>query len=169
MAVSNRPTSGRGRIQSVVGLAVCLAVPFGAAAAGSWATSRALDDWYPSLAKPGWTPPGSTIGAVWSVLYTLMGISAWLVWRRADASSTNVYRWFFVQLGLNTTWSFAFFGLRSPLAGLVAIVPLFAAVVGWAIAAGRVSPLAGCLQIPYAAWVAFAGFLNATIWWLNPS
>jgi tryptophan-rich sensory protein len=159
--------------QQAAALLACLAVPFMAAGLGSWATNQSVHDWYPTLRKPSWTPPGRVIGAVWSVLYTLMGISAWLTWRRAvdgkaargeaDAART----WFLGQLALNTAWSFAFFGLRSPLAGLAVILPLWGSVASWTRAAARVDRLAGALQLPYLGWVSFASVLNAVIWWKN--
>jgi tryptophan-rich sensory protein len=152
---------------------VSLALPYAAAAAGGYATSRSVDSWYQALHKPAWTPPGQVIGAVWTVLYGLMGLSAWPTWRtgatgRTAPGQANAARaWFFVQLGLNTAWSFAFFGLRSPLAGLAVIVPLWLSVVGWIRATGRVHRAASWLQLPYLAWVSFATTLNAAIWWQN--
>ncbi|MFN8524272.1 MAG: TspO/MBR family protein [Chloroflexota bacterium] len=154
-------------------LTVCLAIPYAAAAIGGYATSRSLGDWYGAIEKPDWTPSGQTIGAVWTVLYGLMGLSAWLSWRAAalrdgaDGRAVQARGWFLCQLGLNVAWSFAFFGLRSPLAGLVVIVPLWLSVAAWIRAAGRLSLVAGWLQAPYLGWVGFAAFLNGTIWWLN--
>ena len=173
-----------------------LALSYAAAGAGSWATARSLRTWYPTLKKPTWTPPGGAIGAIWTALYTLMGVSLWLDWRRAatarrpdpEPASESVsdaewyphnrpravppalrpaLAWFAAQLGLNVLWSFAFFAARSTGAGLAVVVALWLAVAGWVRAAGRIDPLAGRLQIPYLAWVSFAGLLNATILVLN--
>ena len=173
-----------------------LALSYAAAGAGSWATARSLRTWYPTLKKPTWTPPGGAIGAIWTALYTLMGVSLWLDWRRtATAGSSDRHpgehpaestgdlpdtrphavppalrpalAWFAAQLGLNVLWSFAFFAARSTGAGLAVVVALWLAVAGWVRAAGRIDPLAGRLQIPYLAWVSFAGLLNATILVLN--
>jgi tryptophan-rich sensory protein len=159
--------------RQAVALLVCLALPFAAAALGGYATSRAVDGWYQTLERPAWTPPGWLFGPVWTVLYTLMGLSAWLSWREvaagraAAAEAEPARRWFLGQLALNTAWSFAFFGLRSPLAGLAVIVPLWLSIVGWIRATHRVNPTAAWLQLPYLAWVSFASCLNAALWWLN--
>jgi tryptophan-rich sensory protein len=75
--------------------------------------------------------------------------------------------WFAAQLGLNVLWSYAFFAARSPAAGLAVIVALWGAVAGWVRDAGRIDSLAGRLQVPYLAWVSFAGLLNAIIFWMN--
>ena len=150
-----------------------LIVSFGAAAVGALATMRSVDNWYQTLEKPSWTPPGSVISAIWNVLYSLMAVSAWLVWRRSGNGSADQVRsrraltLFGLQLALNMSWSLAFFGGRSTAAGLAVIGPLWLSIVGWAWSAGRVQPLAGWLQVPYAIWVAFAGVLNATVWWRN--
>ena len=106
---------------------------------------------------------------VWTILYVLMGVAAWLVWRApADESRRRVAlaAWF-VQLVLNVLWSFAFFGAHSPLAGLVVIVVLLAAIVVTILAFRRVSGTAALLLAPYLAWVAFATVLNASILSLN--
>jgi tryptophan-rich sensory protein len=154
-------------------LLVCLAIPFAAAALGGYATSRSVNGWYQTINRPAWTPPGWLFGPVWTALYALMGVSAWLTWReaaagRAEAARTGpARRWFFAQLALNTGWSFAFFGLRSPLAGLLVIVPLWLSIAGWIGATGRVNRAAAGLQLPYLAWVSFASVLNGALWWLN--
>ncbi len=161
--------------RQALGLLICLALPFGVAAAGGWITTRSLSPWYEQLVKPDWTPPGSVIGTIWSVLYASMGISAWLGWRaiargQVEARPARMVVGFFaLQLALNFLWSWAFFGLRSPAAGLAVIVPLWLAVLGWSRAAGQLVPLAGWLQYPYLAWVAFAAILNAAIWDANRS
>lgn len=166
------PAAPSRRLQ-VLALVGSLGLPFGAAAAGGWITRQSLDPWYAQLSKPAWTPSGTAIGTVWSLLYTLMGLSAWLVWRAhafkrvKRGPSQTAAAFFALQLALNLTWSCAFFGLRSPAAGMAVMVPLWLAVLGWARAAGRVAPLAGWFQLPYLAWVAFAALLNAVVWSRN--
>jgi translocator protein len=165
--------SQAGAARQGLALLASLLVSFAPGLLGGWATSRSIKTWYPTLDKPSWTPPGRVIAVVWNVLYTLLGISAWLVWRRADAqrAESGMLRAarasYLVQLGLNGLWSLVFFGRRSPLGGLLVIVPLWLSIAAWVRAAQHVSSPAGLLQLPYLGWVSFASLLNATIWWRN--
>lgn len=150
----------------VASLAVCQA----AGLLGSAAMGDSLATWYPSIRKPPWTPPGAVIGTVWLVLFTLMGISLFLVWRRAAAGAGGVglaIAFFAIQWLLNVGWNFAFFGLRNPVYGLVEISVLWVAIAVTLTLFWRISPAAGALLLPYLGWVAFAGYLNFTIWRLN--
>jgi len=135
---------------------------------GAWATASSVRGWYLGIIKPGWNPPAWVFGPVWTTLYFLMGISAWLVWRERHRVSV---RWplaaFVAQLVLNTTWSFLFFGLRSPGLAAIEIVFLLAAITLTIRLFSPVSRWAAGLMVPYLAWVAFASVLNVTIWWLN--
>lgn len=159
--------------RQVTALLAALAAPYAVAAAGGWLTTRSLDNWYRRLRKPSWTPPGSAIGAVWVILYTLMGLSTWLAWREgahsnvqaADVARANRLRT--LQLAHNAAWSYAFFGLRSPGGGLAVIVCLWLAVLAWVRSLAPLSALAAWLQVPYLAWVAFAAVLNGQIYWRN--
>lgn len=133
------------------------------------ATSPNIPTWYESLAKPGFTPPNSVFGPVWTVLYAMM---AFVAWRILSAPATSTGRGaalaaFWVQLALNATWSFAFFAARSPLAGLVVIGALLAAIVTTIGLFRRIDGLSAWLLVPYAAWVAYAAALNLAIWRLN--
>jgi tryptophan-rich sensory protein len=160
------------RPRSLLALGGFLAASFGAAAFGSYFTFQSVDSWYPTLEKPSWRPPNAAFGPVWTVLYTLMAISAWLVWRRDDATTSPPARkqallaWG-IQLALNAAWSAVFFGARSPGGGLAVIAALVPAIAANAVLAGRVSKLAGLLLVPYLAWTTFAAVLNARIWQLN--
>ena len=161
------------RSRSLLALGGFLAASFGAAAFGSYFTAQSVETWYPPLEKPSWRPPNSAFGPVWTVLYTLMGVSAWLVWKRqtpADATPSQrrsaLAAWG-VQLLLNAAWSAAFFGARSPGAGLAVIAALVPSIAATAALAGRVSKPAGLLLLPYLAWTSFAAALNASIWRLN--
>lgn len=123
-------------------------------------------DWYGTLAKPAWTPPGAIFGPVWTLLYAAMAVAAWLVWRRKGFANGAMAFWI-IQLGLNAAWSWLFFGLHRPDLALVDILALAAAV---ALTAGlflRASAPAGWLMVPYFLWVAFAAALNTAIWRLN--
>jgi translocator protein len=149
-------------------LAVFVAVALLAGWIGSLATTPSIPTWYAGLAKPSFNPPNAVFPVVWTILYVLMGVSAWLVWRApAEGRRRAALAAWFVQLVLNVLWSFAFFGARSPLAGLIVIVVLLAAIVVTILAFRRVSVTSALLLAPYLAWVAFATVLNASILSLN--
>ncbi len=128
------------------------------------------DAWYDGLLKPTFNPPTSVFGPVWTVLYALMAVALWLVWRgRQDDSAMRrtALRLFWVQFALNLLWSPLFFGLHSPGLAFADICLLWMAVLATALAFGRVRPLAGYLLVPYVLWVSFALVLNGTIWLMN--
>lgn len=142
----------------------CLAV----AGVGGWLTSLGMPEWYRGLEKPSWNPPSSVFGPVWTALYIMMAVAAWLVWRRAGfAGAGPALTLFFVQLGLNLAWSGIFFALRSPGWALVELLALWIAILATTALFFRHSTVAGVLMVPYAAWVTFAGALNAAIVRLN--
>ncbi|MCX6843538.1 MAG: tryptophan-rich sensory protein [candidate division WOR-3 bacterium] len=140
-----------------------------ASSIGSFATVRAIPTWYKGLAKPSFNPPNWLFGPAWTVLYLLMAVAAWLVWKQGvgAAGVKLALAVFLVQLILNALWSILFFGLRSPLAGMVDIVVLWLAILATVILFFRVSVPAGILLLPYIAWVSFAALLNAAILRLN--
>jgi tryptophan-rich sensory protein len=149
-------------------LAVFILVCFGAAGLGSWFTTPSLDSWYAGLRKPAWNPPNWIFGPVWTTLYLLMAIAAWLVWRRAGFTvGARALGIFAVQLALNVVWSVLFFGLHSPGAALIGIFLLWLGIAATMAAFRPIAPVAAWLLAPYLAWVTFAGALNATIWRLN--
>ena len=149
----------------VISLAVCQFAGF----VGSIFTRPAISNWYAELQKPRFTPPDYVFGPVWISLYVLMGIAAFLVWRRGIHHQVvrRALAIFGVQLVLNALWSFLFFGLRSPLAGLIGIFILGIAIILTVRRFLAVSRTAGLLLIPYFLWVSFASGLNLSIWWLN--
>jgi tryptophan-rich sensory protein len=155
-------------LAGVAALAVFTAVALIAGWIGSLATTPNIPTWYAGLAKPSFNPPNAVFPVVWTVLYVVMGVAAWLVWRTpaGERRRLALTAWF-VQLVLNVLWSFAFFGLHSPLAGLIVIVVLLVAIVVTILAFRRVSGTAALLLAPYLAWVAFATVLNASILSLN--
>jgi tryptophan-rich sensory protein len=151
---------------AVLGLfaAICLAV----AGLGAIFTAGSVRDWYPTLQKPSWNPPAWLFGPVWTILYLMMAIAAWLVWRKRESADViSSLALFVFQLILNAAWSPLFFGLKNPLAGLLDIVPLWAAILATLISFWKISPAAGVLLVPYWLWVSFATVLNFTIWKLN--
>jgi translocator protein len=147
-------------------LVLFIAVCFAVAGAGSIFTSTAVTHWYPSLRKPLWNPPAWVFGPVWTALYLMMAVAAWLIWRKTGFAG-GALKLFALQLVLNALWSPLFFGLRSPLAGLLDIVPLWAAILATMISFWEISPHAGELLIPYWLWVSFATILNFEVWRMN--
>ena len=156
------------RKRDLSGLALWVGMCLGVSAMGGAITRTSVSDWYQGLAKPWFTPPDWTFTAVWISLFVLMGVSAWLVWRRTGFVRGAIpLTCFAAQLALNLGWSILFFGLRSIGWALVEIFALWIAVLVTAIAFYRVSPPAGLLLVPYLLWSTFAIALNASIWWLN--
>jgi translocator protein len=149
-------------------LAGFVVICFAAAGIGSLLTSRSVGTWYQQLNKPPWTPPDSVFGPVWTALYLLMAVSAWLVWVRAGlAKSHTALSVFFAQLALNVLWSALFFAMRNPAAALGEIAVLWVVILATAVLFWRIRPLSGWLMLPYLLWVSFAGFLNFSIWNMN--
>ncbi len=150
-----------------LGLIVLIAVCFAAAGLGGIATTPKIDNWYATLEKPSWTPPAWIFGPVWSLLYLSMAIAAWLVWRRHGWAATVPMILFGIQLLLNVSWSWLFFGLESPGLAFAEILALWTAIAATAVAFWCWSTVAGILLTPYLAWVSFAAVLNFAIWRLN--
>ena len=153
------------RPRALFGLFVSLVICYGAAAIGA---QFMPGEWYEGLAKPAWTPPSWLFGPVWTVLYGMMAVAAWLVWRRHGATGARgALLLFAVQLVLNGMWSWLFFGLQSPGVAMLDILALWIAILGTIVAFWRLSRLAATLLIPYLVWVSFAAALNFAIWRLN--
>ncbi|TVQ99960.1 MAG: tryptophan-rich sensory protein [Desulfovibrionales bacterium] len=155
--------------KQALGLFFWLLVTFMAAVVGSMASLDA-QSFYAKLVQPAWSPPGYIFGPVWTVLYSLMGISAWLVWR---AGGFNV-AWFalglyLVQLVFNALWSWLFFVWQLGLISFLAILLLLALITATTTTFWRIRVLAGALLLPYLLWVCFAAYLNFSLWQLNPS
>lgn len=122
-------------------------------------------DWYQSLAKPAFNPPGWLFGPVWTLLYILIGIAGWRIWRRSPSGTAMKLWW--AQLALNFLWSPVFFAAQRPGLALVVILALLVAILAFLRAARTLDRIAAALFLPYAAWVAFATVLNAAIFVLN--
>lgn len=126
-------------------------------------------EWYALLRKPSWNPPGWVFGPVWTALYTMMAVAAWLVWRRGGfATQRRPLALFLLQLALNAAWTPLFFGLKQPGWAFTEIVLLWLAITATLIAFRHVNRVAAWLLAPYLAWVSFAAALNFTLWRLNP-
>lgn len=134
---------------------------------GAFGSQFPPGEWYAALAKPRWTPPSWVFGPVWTLLYVLMGVAAWLVWDRHRNAARVALNLFVLQLIVNAAWSWLFFGLRSPALAFAGIVLLWALILATVIAFRRLRPPAAALLLPYLAWVTFAAALNFAIWRLN--
>lgn len=154
--------------RQALGLVVSIVICFVAAAIGGLVTGPQIPGWYADLSKPAWTPPSWLFGPVWSLLYLMMAVAAWLVWREGGFKHA---KWsliiFGIQLGLNSLWSVIFFGLQQPGYAAVEIVLLWLAIVATAIMFWQRHRPAAVLLIPYLLWVSFASALNIAIWQLN--
>jgi translocator protein len=137
----------------------------GCGALAGFATMQSVVEWYPTLNKPSWTPPNWLFGPMWTVLYIMMAVAAWLVWRAGRAQTALIL--FFAQLLLNLAWSFLFFGAQSPVLGLIDIAILWLAIAATIFAFSMRSRLAAFLMVPYISWVSLAAALNASIVILN--
>lgn len=148
-----------------IAVVVCLVIGF----LSSFATRSSVDTWYLSLEKPALNPPNYVFAPVWTVLYSMMGIAAGLVWDRGFYHKwvkTALY-YFGFQLLLNGLWSIVFFGFRQPFAALVVILGLLVLIVLTIKWFKVVSKTAAYLMVPYLLWVCFATYLNYKIWALN--
>ncbi|MEQ9408175.1 MAG: TspO/MBR family protein [Fuerstiella sp.] len=151
-----------------IGLAVFVALCFGAAGLGAMATTPEIDGWYRTIRKPSWNPPAGVFGPVWSMLYALMGLAAWRVWTPAGFRAARVpLTLFAVQLMLNVAWSWIFFHFHQPGWAFVEIIVLWIAILITTIEFFRSAKIAGWLMLPYLFWVSFASVLNFAIWQLN--
>jgi benzodiazapine receptor len=154
--------------KSTGALLVFLALSLVVALAAGAVTRPAIASWYAGLAKPFFTPPNWLFGPAWTVLYILIAVAGWRIWRTPESASR---RWALVayglQLALNCAWSFLFFGARNPLLGLIDILALEAAILWTLSLFARLDRPAAWLMLPYALWVAYATALNAAILSLN--
>ena len=154
-------------VSLVLAVAACLVV----GSSGSVFTAMGLRSWYPSLTEPAFAPPSWVFGPVWTTLFVLMGVAAWLVWRGALGSDAGAARTALVafagQFVLNVAWSAAFFGLQSTTLGLVVVVALWLAIAVTIRLFARVDRRAAALLVPYLAWVTVATYLTYGYWALN--
>jgi len=158
------PRTPAGAVLGLVafGLAVVAVAVVGGLAAASAGTD------YVALARPSWAPPASVFGPVWSVLYAMIALAGWLVWRRWGwAGARAALTAYAVQLGLNALWTPLFFGAGAIGAAFAEICVLWVAVVVTVVLFARRHRLAAVLLVPYLGWVTFAAALNLTIWQLN--
>ncbi|WP_162126510.1 TspO/MBR family protein [Flavobacterium phycosphaerae] len=152
------------RIATVI--MTCLAVGY----FSSLVTRENIPTWYAMINKPSFNPPNWVFAPVWTLLYILMGYAAGRIWNKIDTDEANVKKafiFFLVQLGLNTLWSFLFFGLHNPMLAFFEILLLWAMIFETYTQFKNIDKVAGYLLVPYLAWVSFATVLNGSIWYLN--
>ena len=154
--------------RQALGLLGWLALTFAAAALGALGSQNS-PEFYAQLVRPAWAPPASWFGPVWSALYLLMAIAAWLVWRaRGLARAQPALVLFVVQLVANVLWSWLFFSLRRGDLAFVEVLVLCCLIVATVVTFQRISTPAAVLLYPYLAWCTFASALTFTVWRLNP-
>jgi len=157
-----------GRARTLIGLVAWLLTSFAAGAAGGLA-SAGSGSFYLALERPPWAPPAWLFGPVWTVLYVLIGLAAWRVWRRwGFAGARAALGLYLVQLVLNGLWTWLFFAWRRGALAFAEIVVLLVLIVATAAAFWRRDRLAGALLLPYLAWVGFAAVLTWSVWQRNP-
>jgi len=158
-------TETAGKSHAGLALLGWVALTYCAALTGAFVSTGG---WYAELTKPSWNPPGWVFGPVWTALYAMMAVAAWLVWRRGGwPTQRRALNLYLLQWALNALWTPLFFGLHRPGLAFAEIVVLLATILATMLAFWRARRPAGLLLIPYALWVAFAAVLNFTIWQLN--
>ena len=156
-------------MSNAVKLIIAVALPQIVGILSGLATVQATREWYPTLVKPSFTPPSWVFGPVWTLLYIIMGVAAFLVWKKGldESDVKTALLLFLVQLGLNGAWSLLFFGMRAPGIAFAEILVLWCAIAATVVAFFNKSKWAGWLLVPYWAWVSFAAVLNFGFWRLN--
>lgn len=156
-------------IHNSLKLLITVALSLLAGAIGSLSTSSSIQEWYPALVKPALNPPSWIFAPVWTTLYVMMGVAAFLVWKRGGELK-NVklpLLLFIIQLVLNALWSIIFFGMQNLTFALFEILLLWIAILATIISFMKISKRAGWLLVPYLLWVSFASYLTFSIWMLN--
>jgi len=161
--------SSRKELPAFLKLIITIGVSELAGIVGSVFTISQIPTWYATIAKPGINPPSWIFGPVWTTLFFLMGISAFLVWRKGlERKDVRIALFIFgLQLVLNTIWSIIFFGMHNIGGALVEIVFLWLAIVWTIFAFHKISRASAYLLLPYILWVTFAGYLTYSLWMIN--
>lgn len=165
----SQANAGRSVLAQILGLAGWLVLTFCAAALGALASLQA-GAFYAQLARPAWAPPGWLFGPVWSVLYLLMAVAVWLVWRdQGMRKAAGALGLFVIQLGVNALWTWLFFVWQQGAWAFVEILLLWFLIVATVMAFWRHHRFAAALLVPYLAWVSFAVALTWASWQMNPN
>lgn len=161
--------SKRSTLSQTLGLVGWMVAVFITAAIGA-AASMDASTFYAQLVQPGWAPPAGAFGPVWTVLFVLMGIAMWLVWREPGERRLGwAIALFIAQLCANALWSWLFFAWHMGALAMVDVLVLLALIVATTLVFWRIRPLAGILMLPYIAWVCLASALTWSVWHNNPA
>ncbi len=152
----------------IIPFLVCLSIPLLVGGISGFATANGLEPWYASLKKPSFNPPNYLFAPVWTTLYTMMGISLFLIWKsRMEKSIDKALKIFAIQLTLNFLWSFLFFYFQNLGLAFVEIILMWISIIFCIFTFYKVNKVASYLLIPYIMWVSFASILNGALWYLN--
>ncbi|WP_127129373.1 TspO/MBR family protein [Pseudoflavitalea rhizosphaerae] len=155
-------------MRPILKLIIAIAIPVATGLIASWFTAQSVDTWFRTLNRPSFAPPNWLFGPVWTVLYVLMGISLYIIWKQPPGVQKEKALFIFgLQLALNFLWSFLFFYLKNPAAALIDIILLWILIIVMLTRFYRLKPIAAWLNIPYLLWVSFATALNYAFWQLN--
>lgn len=155
------------KLNNTLKLLLSIFFPFLIGVVSSFFTTPSVTTWYATLIKPVFQPPSWLFAPVWTILYILMGVSFWLIWKSHSAEKKHAMKWFFIQLALNGIWSPIFFGAHAIDSALAIIVLLWLTILLTILLFMKISKPAAWLLVPYLAWVSFATVLNYAIWRLN--
>jgi translocator protein len=158
--------SRRSSLHQALGLLAWLAVAFATGAVGAVASIEAAS-FYAQLNRPAWAPPASVFGPVWTTLFALMGVAAWLVWRKTGTAH-RALGLFLAQLAANALWSWLFFAWHQGALAFADVLLLLALIATTLLSFWRVHRLAAVLLVPYLLWVSFASALTWAVWRSNP-
>ena len=154
--------------QKILPLMSFILITFIAAFIGSLFTTPSIASWYRNLNKPSFAPPNFLFAPVWTILFFLMAIAAFLVWQnKNNPQAKKALIFYFVQLAFNSLWSIIFFGLHNPGVAFLEIIILWLLILLTLIKFYKIQKIAGLLLVPYLLWVSFASFLNIFVWLLN--
>ena len=152
----------------ILPLVISIIIAQGSGLIGSLFTATSVNTWFETISKPTWNPPSWIFGPVWTILYLLMGIAAYIIWQKKDIVGVKVTLLVYgIHLVFNSLWSILFFGLKNPQLAFFEIIVLLILIIITTILFWKIDRWAGALMFPYIAWVSFATVLNYTIWQLN--
>lgn len=156
-------------MKSIVKFIIAIGIPLLTGAISGLFTAQSVAGWYATIIKPSFNPPNWVFGTVWTILYIMMGIAFFLVWKSNDyaAIKRTAIIFYFIQLTLNFLWSFIFFYSHQPGWALIDIICLWLMILITMLYFGNINSIAGWLMLPYICWVSFASALNYAIWKLN--
>ncbi|MFA5767681.1 MAG: TspO/MBR family protein [Candidatus Paceibacterota bacterium] len=158
----------KNNISTALGVVISIFIAQMAGVIGSFFTVSGVQNWYAYLQKPVFAPPSWVFAPAWITLYTLMGIAAFLVWKKRNVIGVKSALWLYgIQLGFNALWSIIFFGMRNPGLAFIEILVLWVLILAVTVKFFKIDKAAGYLFIPYILWVTFASVLNFAVWQIN--